>query len=71
MFQMDTAHKIQRGLEVYVKNQGGLRQVRRAAILLFHSKKEGWRKAQRLYYRAGQLLDRLRNKSMAYIVQPE
>lgn len=71
MAEMDSAHKIERGLEVYIRNQGGLRQVRRAAILLFHSKKEGWRRAQRLYYRAGQLLEMLRNRSIAHVVPPE
>jgi hypothetical protein len=71
MTVLDSAHKIERGLEVYVRNQGGLEQVRMAAVRLFHSKKEGWRKAQRLYHRAGQLLDMLRNRSIAHVVQPE
>jgi hypothetical protein len=68
---LNTAHKIRRALEVYKTNQGGLRQAQMAAVFLFHSKKEGWRGAQSLYYRAGQLLNMLRNKSIAHVVQPK
>lgn len=68
---LNTAYKIERALQVYVKNEGGLRQAQAAAILLFNSKQPGWRRAQGFYQRAGQLLGRLRNRSMAYIVQPE
>ena len=69
MIVLNTAHKIERALEVFVHNQVGLRQAQAAAILLFHSKKPGWRRAQRLYARAAQLLNRLRNRSVAYVVQ--
>ena len=69
MSLLDSARKIERALQVYISNAVGLRQARAAALLLFHSKKPGWRRAQRLGQRAEQLLDRLRNKSMAYVVE--
>lgn len=69
MILLNTARKIERALQVYVSNAVGLRQARAAALLLFHSRKPGWRRAQRLGQRAGQLLDRLRNKSVAYVVE--
>jgi len=71
MILLNTAYKIERALQVYVSNAVGLRQAQAAAILLFHSKKPGWRRAQRLYQRAQQLLNMLRNKSIAWVVHPE
>ena len=71
MILLNTAHKIERALQVYVSNAVGLRQAQAAAILLFHSRKPGWRRAQSLYQRAALLLDMLRNKSVARVVQPD
>lgn len=68
---LNSAHKIERALQVYKDNPGGLRQAQAAAVMLFHSKKPGWQRAQRLYHLAQQLLDRLRNKSIAWVVRPE
>jgi ribonuclease HI len=71
MILLNTAHKIERALQVYVRNAAGLRQAKKAAILLFHSRKPGWRRAQRLWGRAQQLLERLRNRSVAWVVQSD
>lgn len=68
---LNTANKIERALEYYINNPAGLRHVQLSAIALFHSKRRGWRRAQRLYQRAQQLLNMLRNKSIARVVHPD
>jgi len=69
MPSLNNASVIERALQVYRDNAGGLRQAQAAAVMLFHSKKPGWQRAQRLYCRAGQLLGMLRNKSIARVVR--
>jgi len=66
---LDTAYKIERALEVYVDNPGGLRQAQKAAVLLFQSRGPGAEKARGLYHRAQMLLNRLQNKHVAKVVR--
>lgn len=68
MPSLNNATVIERSLQVYRDNAGGLRQARAAAVMLFQSKRPGWQRAQRLYFRAGQLLGMLHNKSIAHVV---
>lgn len=68
---LNTAHGIEYAIRVHKDNPDELVRARAAAALLFHSKGVGWRKAQRLHFRANQLLSMLRNKSIARVVHPD
>lgn len=71
MILLNSAQQIERALRAFVRDEVGLRKAQAAAILLFQSKRPGWRRAQRLYFRAQQLLNMLRNRSIAWVVRPD